>query len=842
MTEKRSKKPEPPVLKPGARVDAALRMLRVHKKLGGRLLQDIYPTRYMPHVGRQVMQEGGDVEPIYDLMGNVVAPGGLANPPPPHPREELEATISPEVAEKLSIAGVMVPNRASELRETDVGLMPYDKEGNIVPWVQRPGLAPWVSDEGETRWAMPYILELAGNTIGSAFEPVKGAGVVLGSGPTRRAVDAAAQAASEGVDMSRRGFLKGMGASVAAAAAPEGVIKGAAAPMKAEFDPTKLTAVVEELVAKPVPLSDNILAKYLDDSDNIINQMEYYPWYHSNVENRTFPTSDIIRPDSSPIMGDNLTAKQAEKLSYEYEAALKAQAEAQLGQKIPDEVFREILLKSADTQNSISELRGMTQMMMHEGQLTFDDVMSEMHRWAEELGRVSGGKPPTKQEMLTMFTETMTPEEILAKVYKIPEDKVAKVIDEEIPYYDSVSSVRNYIDTLRGEATHIFENLGTGDTASLRKAWNKGAKGQDVGPAKAEVSEPRAITTESNPLMLRMEAINKAIEKYATKRPERIDYDSLPEDQLFLPKNSSYESLRDLDTELHLRVAQLKESLYTYSDNTPKNIKTDTANEILALEDRRRQIRSGINRAAQYYDAPKKVIESTSPKRTVEMVSEEDRAKLLKAYPQSTVEGRGTTELLEKPSNVSGLQDFVKGSKLVDEQGQPIRLYHGTADNIESFDLSHPNRKDSGWLGTGVYMTDSPALASSYSTLKSPGRGENVMPLYARLENPYYATQAEKDIIKNIEMTQGKEAAREASDAFTKRLREQGYDGVILESFPGTAAASREVVVFEPSHVKSATGNRGTFDVKEPDLTKADGGVVNTLPDDIFSDWQNYRA
>lgn len=208
MTEKRSKKPEPPVLKPGARVDAALRMLRVHKKLGGRLLQDIYPTRYMPHVGRQVMQEGGDVEPIYDLMGNVVAPGGLANPPPPHPREELEATISPEVAEKLSIAGVMVPNRASELRETDIGLMPYDKEGNIVPWVQRPGLAPWVSDEGETRWAMPYILELAGNTIGSAFEPVKGAGVVLGSGPIRRAateavthtpqaLEAASQAARE---------------------------------------------------------------------------------------------------------------------------------------------------------------------------------------------------------------------------------------------------------------------------------------------------------------------------------------------------------------------------------------------------------------------------------------------------------------------------------------------------------------------------------------------------------------------------------------------------------------------------------------------------------------------
>lgn len=187
MTEKRPKKPEPPKLNPGDRVGAALAMLRVHKKLGGRLLQDIYPTHYMPHVGRQVMQEGGDVEPIYDPMGNVATPGGLANPPAPHPREELEKTISPEVAEKLSVAGLMLPNRAAELRETDTGLMPFDREGKQIPWMTRPGVLPLTKDEGEVRWAMPYVLEMAGNVLGSVVEPVRGAGTILGSGPIRRA-------------------------------------------------------------------------------------------------------------------------------------------------------------------------------------------------------------------------------------------------------------------------------------------------------------------------------------------------------------------------------------------------------------------------------------------------------------------------------------------------------------------------------------------------------------------------------------------------------------------------------------------------------------------------------
>lgn len=160
-------------------------------------------------------------------------------------------------------------------------------------------------------------------------------------------------------------------------------------------------------------------------------------------------------------------------------------------------------------------------------------------------------------------------------------------------------------------------------------------------------------------------------------------------------------------------------------------------------------------------------------------------------------------------------------SKVVDEQGKPRVVYHGTADDVTAFDLDHPNRKDTGWLGTGVYVTTSAPLAGSYATLKRGSAGENVMPLFAKLENPYYATQAEKQRIQLISHNQGKAAGRAAADAWTRALKAKGHDGVILRYDAATVGeknVSDEIVVFDPAGVKSAIGNRGTFDAKSPSI------------------------
>ena len=188
-----------------------------------------------------------------------------------------------------------------------------------------------------------------------------------------------------------------------------------------------------------------------------------------------------------------------------------------------------------------------------------------------------------------------------------------------------------------------------------------------------------------------------------------------------------------------------------------------------------------------------------------------------------------TNEVL---TNSAPFKNWFKNSSLVNEDGSPQQIYHGTADNISSFDLDNPNRLDSGWLGTGIYMTDSPILAKIYAEKKATkkrtgqvpddGGREQIMPLYARLENPYYATLDEK--------YQVKAGGRAASDAFTQDLIDQGYDGVIMP----LDADSNEIVVFEPSAVKSVF-NDGTWSRETSEILSQKGRVATSTP--AFKKW-----
>lgn len=76
----------------------------------------------------------------------------------------------------------------------------------------------------------------------------------------------------------------------------------------------------------------------------------------------------------------------------------------------------------------------------------------------------------------------------------------------------------------------------------------------------------------------------------------------------------------------------------------------------------------------------------------------------------------------------------------VDAQGRPVVFYHGSRGDITAFDLQHPDRKDAGWLGRGVYGTTDKDLAEDYSRAKRGPVGPNVMPLYFAVANPYPAT------------------------------------------------------------------------------------------------------
>ncbi|CAN5813034.1 hypothetical protein BH20PSE1_BH20PSE1_00880 [soil metagenome] len=182
--------------------------------------------------------------------------------------------------------------------------------------------------------------------------------------------------------------------------------------------------------------------------------------------------------------------------------------------------------------------------------------------------------------------------------------------------------------------------------------------------------------------------------------------------------------------------------------------------------------------------------------------------------------------ILTRASALRGLPLFARGhdqtetpafkrwfgdSRVVDENSEPLRVYHGTADSFSEFELERPNRKDTGWLGEGFYFSSNPDTANAYTVMKG-GVSPNVMPVYLKIENPYYATVQEKERIMLAEKRGDREAARKR----TEELIKQGHDGIVLNY--GEYAKETEYVAFRPEQIKSATGNTGAFDPANPDI------------------------
>ncbi|CAB4159591.1 Zeta toxin domain containing protein [uncultured Caudovirales phage] len=133
-------------------------------------------------------------------------------------------------------------------------------------------------------------------------------------------------------------------------------------------------------------------------------------------------------------------------------------------------------------------------------------------------------------------------------------------------------------------------------------------------------------------------------------------------------------------------------------------------------------------------------------------------------------------------------------SKVVDDNGDPLVVYHATTSDIGAFSL----RKSRG----GFYFTPSAkdAYPSQRGTMSSD-RGLNVMPVYLSIKNPF-VTSDPKDW--------------HALDAAgRKRIEKLGHDGVVVANSDGSV---REYVAFDPTQIKSATGNTGEFSPTNPSI------------------------
>ena len=170
----------------------------------------------------------------------------------------------------------------------------------------------------------------------------------------------------------------------------------------------------------------------------------------------------------------------------------------------------------------------------------------------------------------------------------------------------------------------------------------------------------------------------------------------------------------------------------------------------------------------------------------------------------------------QRTINTPEFRNWFGDSKVTDDNGQPLIVYHGTDANFTEFDT---NKVGKNFGDTrGIFFTNDPGEASnvtlSYDT--TPQSGENVKPVYVKLDNPLVYEYNKK--------TPGLSQAVYSTDVFDQlksRLWQEvdanGNDGIIVRN---TDTGLQTVVATSPEQIKSATGNRGTFDPTDPNILR----------------------
>lgn len=188
------------------------------------------------------------------------------------------------------------------------------------------------------------------------------------------------------------------------------------------------------------------------------------------------------------------------------------------------------------------------------------------------------------------------------------------------------------------------------------------------------------------------------------------------------------------------------------------------------------------------------------------------------------------------PSELSldpNFRRFFAGSKGVDEYGEPKRFYHGTQlypeygrPDFSVFDrtasmtkIRRPMSMDT----VGSWFSDRADKEGAEMY------GDVIKPVYLNYANPWQPSSFDEFLDRGNELDWNYDAARPRGRFDTEPLREwlkeSGFDAI---QFPRGLDGGDQVatVVLEPTQIKSAIGNRGTYDPDDPDIRKARGGFA----------------
>ena len=191
-----------------------------------------------------------------------------------------------------------------------------------------------------------------------------------------------------------------------------------------------------------------------------------------------------------------------------------------------------------------------------------------------------------------------------------------------------------------------------------------------------------------------------------------------------------------------------------------------------------------------------------------------------------------------------GIRNFWRwfgSGAFVDEAGRPVVFYHSTLEDKAQFD------KHGAFMGhtgvSGISVTDSAEMASRYldrfGSFRYDGEAfeKNVMAVYINAKNPLYRQEPfQTNLRLGAPLPAGyvSEVEKLGHDAL---VREDAISrkGVVKHSDAKSAIRGKEIVIFDPSGIKSATGNAGTFDSSNPSILASRPAWAGWSPERVDS-------
>ena len=175
--------------------------------------------------------------------------------------------------------------------------------------------------------------------------------------------------------------------------------------------------------------------------------------------------------------------------------------------------------------------------------------------------------------------------------------------------------------------------------------------------------------------------------------------------------------------------------------------------------------------------------------------------------------------LNEQKTNLnSNFKKWFGKSKIVDSNGKPLVVYHGTNSEFNSFDdRKKGSTTDSGMRGRGFYFSNSMASSQAY--------GKIVQSVYLKVENPFdlLSYKSLDEIAEALDIDSGILNQRGAglsypqrsisvnsqySGVFSGQVRDKGFDGILH---------GQEIVVFKSEQIKSID-NDGSWDNNDSNI------------------------